>query len=390
VRSRPPIALLTALLLASCTSYDAADTVEDVHPNRLVIVGADALVGPDLKPASGISIAVEDGSITAVGPDGDVPVPTGSLRIDGAGLTLIPGFIDSHVHVGFHPPQESVAGGVTTVRDLGWPPERIFPLVERSRSADFDGPTILAAGPIVTVPGGYPEKAGWAPPGTGAPIESEEEAEAVVESARRAGASVIKVALDPPAGPTLSNELLRAVVEAAHERKLKVTAHIHGLSELRKAVTAGVDELAHMLMSSEEIPDDLIAEMVGRGMTVVPTLSIRSGRDRATAIGNLRRFRAAGGRVVYGTDLGNGGPQPGIDPLEIQAMQEAGMAVADIVRSATIGAARWIGLEHVGALRPGWRADIVGVRGDLAEGTDVLSAVDLVIKGGRVIRGGDG
>lgn len=381
------VALLLALLFAGCASNEGPESGGRMEPEVLALAGGTVLVGPELRPLRDGVVVIEDGVIAGIGRPEDVSIPSDARRIDTRGLTLFPGFIDAHVHIGFYPPVEVVAGGVTTVRDLAWPPELIFPLVESSASDDFEGPTILAAGPMITVPGGYPESAGWAPPGTGAPVTSADEARDAVARAHDLGASVIKVALNPPAGPTLPLELLEEVVTAAHERGLKVTAHIYGLDELRKAIEAGVDELAHMLMSSEAIPEPMLQRMVDQDMAIVPTLSVRYGLERRGAIDNLRRFIALRGRVVYGTDLGNAGPAPGIDRREIKAMAKAGMSPIDIVRSATVNSASWLGLDDVGVLEDGGQADIVGVRGELGDAR-ALTGVELVLRRGRVVREG--
>jgi imidazolonepropionase-like amidohydrolase len=237
---------------------------------------------------------------------------------------------------------------------------------------------------MLTAPGGYPLAAGWAPQETGRPVADPAEAsEAVVEQVER-GAAVIKIALNPPAGPVLHEATLRAIVTAAHENGRRVTGHVHGLSELRKAVDAGVDELAHMLMSQERIPDSLLELMVRQDITVVPTLAVRFGRDRRKAIDNTRRFLAAGGRVVYGTDLGNAGPRPGIDPREVKAMTSAGMSPTEIIASATVESARYLGLERAGVLAPGMRADIVALQGDAVATAKALTRVVMVWRDGRL------
>lgn len=363
-----------------------ADSVATMSERQLVIHADGALVGPDLAPVEDPVVIVEGATISAIGPAEAIDAPPGATEVDATGLTLVPGFIDAHVHIGFYPPGDVVAGGVTTVRDLAWPPEKIFPLVVRSRADDFDGPTIVAAGPMLTVPGGYPLHAAWAPEGTGVPLVSPAEAEDAVERVAAQGAIVIKVGLDPHVGPTPSKELLAAIVDAAHERGLKVTAHIYGLDELEKALVAGIDELAHMLMSSERIPGEVLERMVDASLAVVPTLSCRWGRDLEVARDNLARFVTAGGLVIYGTDLGNDGPRPGIDPTEVSAMNAAGMPPLDIVRSATVDAAGWLGLDETGILAPGMSGDIVGVRGDVAGDAGALTRVELVVRRGRVVR----
>ncbi len=275
------------------------------------ISGATVLLGHDLRPER-VDLMIDGGHIAAVGPD----LPASEATVEATGYLLVPGFIDAHVHIGFVDPGDVVRGGVTTVRDLAWPPADIWPLVADSARPDFNGPRIIAAGQMLTAPGGYPTTAGWAPPGTGLEVNSPSEAMAAVARQAEAGAAVIKVALNPPAGPVLDDATLAAIVSAASERNLKVTGHVHGLDQLEKALDSKMDELAHMLMSEEEIPPRTIERMVATGMVVVPTLSVREGRDLELAIQNLTTFIKSGGEVVYGTDLGNEGPRPGIDARE--------------------------------------------------------------------------
>ena len=345
------------------------------------------MLGRELEPVADATLLVQGGQIIAAGPGPEIRVPEAAEVIDASGTTLAPGFIDAHVHIGFFEPRSVVAGGTTTVRDLAWPPELIFPMVEASRVDDYPGPTILAAGPMITAPGGYPTNAAWAPPRTGREVTSPGDGRTAVAEAADQGATIIKIALDPPVGPVLDAGTLAVIVDAAHERGLKVTGHISGLDELRKALAAGVDELAHMLMSAERIPDPLIEEMVAAGMAVVSTLSIRFARDRKLAIDNLRRFREAGGRVLYGTDLGNEGPQPGIDKREVRALERAGLDALDIIRAATVEAAEWLGLERVGVLAENMDADIIAfTSGDALSDARALTEVSMVIRRGRRIR----
>lgn len=353
--------------------------------NTIAISGGRALAGAALEPLDQATILVEDGTIAAVASE---PAGGDAARFDASGMTLLPGFIDAHVHIGFYAPEQLLAGGVTTARDLGWPPERIHPLARASRAADFAGPLLLAAGPMLTAPGGYPSRAAWAPPGTAREIASDADAVDAVDQTIAEGASIIKVALNPPVGPTLDHDSLKAIVARAHACRLKVTGHIYGLDELEKALDAGVDELAHMLMSPERLPTWMIDRLVSQGVVVVPTLAIREGGDLEVAVENLRRFRDSGGRIVYGTDLGNSGPGPGIDPREIAGMVEAGMDAAAIVGSATVQSASWLGLSTKGVLAPGYDADIVGVRGDPTKDPGVLSDVALVCRGGRIFSAG--
>jgi imidazolonepropionase-like amidohydrolase len=336
------------------------------------------LVGPRLEPVRGGTVTIERNEIAAVGLRG----VTADV-VDLPGTTLLPGFIDAHVHIALADPGSVLRGGVTTARDLAWTPEEIWRLVERSQDELFDGPRLMAAGRMLTVAGGYPMKAGWAPAGTGRVVSSPEDAAHAVEEQADAGACVIKVALNEAVGPTLDRDVLGAIVHSAHMRGLKVSGHVTGMRELNKALDAGVDELAHMLMSHERIPKETIARMVEQGMTVVPTLSCRFGADRDTALDNLTGFLHAGGRVVYGTDLGNEGPEPGIDKREIAAMVLAGMSGHQIIASATVESAAWLGLSDTGFLVPEARADLLAVAGDPLTDPSALTNVAAVWRGGR-------
>jgi len=349
----------------------------------LALTGGTAYLGRDLCPVTDAVVVTHGRRIAAAGPATEVTIPPDARVIDVGNGTLVPGFIDAHVHIALADPGEVLRRGVTTVRDLAWPPEQIFALARRSREPDFDGPLVVAAGPMLTVAGGYPITAAWAPEGTGRAVASEDDASAAVAGLARSGASVIKVALNPPAGNVLDAAVLRTICDSSHEHGLRVTAHIHGLDELHKALDAGVDELAHMLMSPEILPDETIARLVGSDVCIVPTLSIFPPGPTEIATQNLSRFVARGGRVVYGTDLGNEGPGPGIDLLEVTRMEAAGIAVPDIVRAATVDAASWLGLTSKGALAPGMDADIVAIEGAVTQAAD-LARVAHVVREGRV------
>ncbi|MEA2485578.1 MAG: hypothetical protein QOD46_689 [Actinomycetota bacterium] len=346
-------------------------------------VGGSALAGRDLELISQATVVVTDGTITAVGDLNSVAVPAGSEIVDVAGMTLLPGFIDAHVHIAFAEPHTVVAGGVTCVRDLGWPPDEIFGWVRESESHAFDGPRMLAAGAMLTAPGGYPTRAAWAPAGTGAEVRSPSDAKDIVEDMVGRGAAIIKIALNPPVGPTLDSATLGAIVDAAHAAGLSVTGHIYGVHELEKALDAGVDELAHMLMGTEPIPEPMIERMVDQPMTVVPTMAIRTGTELDVAVQNLANFVAAGGRVVYGTDLGNAGPGPGIDPGEIAHMASAGMSPRAIIASGTTVAAEWLQLGDTGVLECGRNADLIAVQGDPVSDLSALSDPEMVFRRGR-------
>lgn len=312
-----------------------------------------------------------DGSrVRFVGPAWEAPDADEEVRGD---WFLLPGIVDHHVHIGLSDPRAVLRGGVTAVRDLGWPPEDVFPLADISQATDWDGPAIAAAGPMITARAGYPTRSGWAPPGTGLEVEGPEEAAAAVGRIAAQDPAVIKVALNAEAGPTLTDSELLAVCVAAHGRGLAVTAHVQGRGQAERALGAGVDELAHCPWA-ERLGDEVV-QALARITAVVSTLDIHAGDPRAlgTAIDNLRRFAAAGGRVRYGTDLGNGPIPPGVHLGEVRHVAEAGLETAAILRSMTLS-----------PIRVGAEADLVGVAGDPFEDLGALGRVGLVIRGGTV------
>jgi imidazolonepropionase-like amidohydrolase len=162
-----------------------------------------------------------------------------------------------------------------------------------------------------------------------------------------AGASVIKVVLHS-GGPALADDVLAAILDAARLRRLPVIAHAEGAGMAQRAVRAGVDVLAHVPFS-EHLHGETIAAAVADGMAWISTLAIHAGSpDAAVARTNLERFAAAGGRVLYGTDLGNtqAGPQPmGVSAAELSALQDAGIRGPELVRTLTDG---WPGLSVAG------------------------------------------
>jgi imidazolonepropionase-like amidohydrolase len=348
-------------------------------PPTLAVVGAAVFDGSGRAPVAGRTVVVAGGRIERVGAAAEVVPPAGALVVDGAGATLLPGLVDLHVHLGFSSAARVLAGGVTTVRDLGWPAGRLAVL--REEAADpRRSPRLLAAGQIVTVPGGYPTRAAWAPPGTARPVDGAAEAAAAVADLAAAGAAVIKVALDDRVGPTLPAPVLAAVVEAAAGHGLGVTAHVGGAAEAAKALAAGVGELAHWPFDPAGLPDPLV-DALAEATVAVPTLHIDPSAARRAGV---RRFVARGGRVLYGTDLGNQGPPPGVDVRELRLLVEAGLEPGQALAAATSRAAAHLGLDDRGRVEPGARADLLLVDGDPLADLANLERVRLVTRDGWV------
>lgn len=196
---------------------------------------------------------------------------------------------------------------------------------------------VAFAGQFLTAPGGYPGKQGWAPAGSVREIGTVADAVAAVDAQCRAGASVVKVMLNAQAGPLLDPDVLAAVVRRAHENDTPVVAHAEGVGQAVRAFAAGADLLAHTPFS-ERIVDELVDAMASR-MTWISTLDIHGwgdyGDDFARASDNLRRFHAHGGRVLYGTDLGNGPLPVGLNRREIDALLAIGMSPDEVLGALT-------------------------------------------------------
>jgi hypothetical protein len=249
----------------------------------------------------------------------------------------LPPFIDHHVHLHLVPGAALVAGGIAAVLDLGGDP------IVLARRAAQGFPHVAFAGAFLTAPGGYPADRSWAPPAIVREVSSASlhpgapgGAATAVDEQASCGASVVKVALHADAGPVFDAATLGAVVAAARERGLPVVAHVEGEGMLRLALDAGVDALAHTPFTEVAAPD-LIARAVASGQRWITTLDIHrdSPAVQARAVDNLRAFAAAGGAVLYGTDLGNGDLPAGVNAREVAAMVQAGLSPAAIMRAFT-------------------------------------------------------
>jgi len=356
------------------------------------IVGATVLSGPELEPIEDAVVLFSD-VILAIGRKEQVTVPPDASVVECTGRTLLPGLIDTHVHTQLHPVRRLITGGLTTVRDLGWAPEIVLPFAKKSATWGVLGPSVLAVGPIITEPDGYPRHALWhGAQITAYELRSATEARALVNSLVEQGAWGIKFAVDDRRGPTLPSNVISALIEEAHLLGKKVTAHVGTVVELKKVLDAGVDELAHMLMADESIPNELLAQMVEDKVAVSSSLMFRDAHDYSTAIDNSSRFLELGGLLLYGTDIGNGGatplitgPTPGVEIREFIALTQAGMSQRQAITSATSAAASWLELENVGQVTVGFQADLLLVRGAPHQEMKHIGNIEQVWRAGAAV-----
>jgi hypothetical protein len=245
---------------------------------------------------------------------------------------LMPGLVDRHVHLGLVNAAALAGTAVVEVHDLGWVP-RI------ARSWKVDRPTgglVKIAGPFLTAVGGYPADRAWAPAGSVRELAGPSDGVRAVEEAAAHRHDFIKVVLHSGAA-LLDDATLDAVVRAAHRQRLPVCVHAEGRGQARRAFDAGANILVHVPWT-ESLPDDLLQTMVG-SMTWISTFAIHPDADRETALDNARRFIQLGGRLRYGTDMGNdmyAGPTPaGPRSEEISALGQAGLAGDTLLESLT-------------------------------------------------------
>lgn len=254
---------------------------------------------------------------------------------------LLPGWCDHHVHLQLLPPAalESLAeGGISRVIDLGGDPDVLAALAE----PDPFAASLEFAGAFLTAPDGYPSDRAWAPAGSWREIASADDAELAVAEQLVAGASRIKIALNAAAGPVWNDALLAEVVAEARAAALPIVAHVEGPGQADRAITVGVDVLAHAPFS-ETVPDALIAQAVAQGQRWVSTLAIHEPDAQAIGIANVRAFREAGGELLYGSDLGNGDQPLGLNPAELAALAAAGLDETAVLRALVggFGRGRW-------------------------------------------------
>ncbi|WP_181813677.1 amidohydrolase family protein [Gaiella occulta] len=318
-----------------------------------------------------VAVAVEDGKVVAAG---RLRIPSGARVLRFQNATILPGLIDLHVH---DSPQLLLRDGVTTTRNLGEPVARLRPPYAA------DGyPRIVAAGPIITVPGGYPT---GRLPELAAPVASASEAVATVDMLAAKGAALIKIGLETGRDgslPTLSSEEVRAIVSEAHRLNRLVTAHVLEGKGLAIALAGGVDEIAHMPCLG--VTPAQIAELAKRRIPVVGTLHVERLSGRCPdGVANARAFIRQGGTLLYGTDLPNVPPR--LDLTELSLMRQAGMTPTQVLIGSTKLAGQQLGIAKLGTLAVGAPADILVVKGDPTRVLSALAHPLLVIARGKAV-----
>jgi imidazolonepropionase-like amidohydrolase len=377
--------------------------------NALLISNARLIDGLGGDPVDGTDILLDAGVVTAIAPTGRLTLGSERLRrIDAAGLTVMPGFFDCHIHASTSPTQSALDGiveaesaktlravphlrdtllaGVTTARDLAGADSGFRDSIAEGV---IPGPRLLIALRILSITGGHGDSRAVnglvldSGPGAGAIADSPEGFLRATREVVREGADWIKIAAtggmgsprSHPEGGGLSEAEMRVVVDEADRHGVAgVAAHAIGTRGIAAAVRAGVRSIEHGYL----VDDDAIAEMIARGTYLVPTLSTLTrplapgtapwvAAKRRTTVERagerLRAALAAGVPMALGTDAGI--VAHGENLRELALLVEYGLTPMQAILAGTANAARMNRIhDEVGTIEVGMRADLVGTRVD--------------------------
>lgn len=361
---------------------------------------------------------IENGQVRHVGQNLDLP--DNLPRLDGRDHTLIPGLIDAHVHTFGTTLNDALRFGVTTVLDQFTDPA----LVATKRAARLEigvstEADIFSAGMLATAPGGHGSQFGVPMQTLSGPGEATE----WVRARKSEGSDWIKIVLEDGIPyvqkiPSLSMVTAAALVEAAHTEGLAAVVHASTLAHALEAMAIGVDGLVHV-WHDEVITSADARRLAEADIFVVPTLSgIVSSEDSAiveliqgtddsmlspmqkqslanrfpstfqgdVAMENIRRLRAAGVRLLAGTDSPNPGTAAGISMHgEFRLLTRAGLPPAEVLAAGTSVAADAFGIPDRGRIVEGSLADLVLVRGDIQANVTYSHDIVAVWKDGYLV-----
>jgi len=408
----------------------AAEPVTFVQAGRLL---ADPASG---KVVAEKTLVIQDGKVVRIA-DGYVSEPGGKV-VDLKDRFVLPGLIDSHVHltsqqnpnsrlegvtqsastqamVGARYARRTLLAGFTTVADVGGDNEAIFALRDATARGDVPGPRILAAGSAISVHGGHADVNGLREDvmhvlRPHSVCSGPDDCRRAVREQVWLGADLIKITatggvLSNTAaglGQQFSDEELAAIVDSAHRMGRRVTAHAHGLDGVNAFLKAGGDSIEHgtYLDASSTVlfkksgaylvPTLMAGDFVARiaaspGNFFTPAQSAKALEAGPKMVDMARRAHAAGVKIAFGTD--SGVSAHGDNAQEFALLVKAGLTPLEAVQTATVGAADHLGLSsQIGALTPGHAADLIAVQGDPLSDVTVLETVGFVMKGGTVYK----
>lgn len=383
-----------------------------------------------------MAIVIEGNRIEKICPAQEVsPVPADEL-IDLSDKFVMPGLIDAHVHTAMmgtevevdsvfakrsigdlalgslKNAQKDLLAGFTTLRDVGGTNFEEIAVKKAIENKTFWGPRIVASGKPITATGGHADSH-FAPhtniDGAGFVCNSPDEIRAAVRKNMKYGAEVIKIIAtggvmsfgDDPKCSELTLEEMKAAIDTANLRGNITAAHAHGSEGIKIAVKAGITSIEHGMLMDEEC----IRLMAEHGTYLVPTIIAAKGIAEGEKFGlpqwmtekaktvienhyeNIRKCKAAGIRIGFGSDAGVSLDFHGEQTKEAEYLQEAGLTPAEILIAATRTNAEMMRYDdRIGTLEAGKLADIVAYDNSPLEDIRTLNAVSFVMKDGDIIK----
>lgn len=375
-------ALVLCLLLALSLGGGAMASGEPSGEPEGSIVLRGAKLLDSYYNGQALDVLVENGVIAAIGKD-----LTGDREIDLSGCTLMPGMIDSHVHVagsgGYNIDLLTTWAkhGITSVREEGMlstSGEMEFkPLIDESNAAG-GAAYLVSCGKYLDVTGGY----GMGPTGNmGIVVETAEEAAAEIEYKASLGYPQVKIGINSDE-KRMTAEQFEAIIDTAHENDMPVAAHVNYARHLEELVGYGIDEAGHT--PSDEMSGTLIDGMVEAAVSM-NTSGAENYED--IKIANLKAFYEAGGIITVGTDLMRN-YDTCMEALsgEMAVLAKAGLSVQEVIACATRNNARALGL-HTGEIAVGYEADFLAVSGAVDESFAALNDPAFVMSDGVIMVG---
>jgi imidazolonepropionase-like amidohydrolase len=426
------VSLGAALLATTSVAAQTTDVVTVIHAGKL-------LDKPGNPPRGPSTLIIRNGKIAQL-LSGHQPGPAGATLIDLKDKFVLPGLIDSHVHLDSDAggnaalieavtdsparaayraagnAKKTLMAGFTTVRNMGDGTGATLALRDAVAVGELPGPRIIDAGRSISTTSGHMDATLSVSEDLHASIGQENLCDGV-ESCRQAirkqvrrGVDVIKIAttggvnsrIGAGLGRQLFDDEVKALVDTAHLYGKKVAVHAHGDDGVNIALAAGADSIEHGTM----LTDESIKLFKAAGAYYVPTLSTVNGYlERLAANPNayppdvlakvqwrigvtgksLAKAYPAGVKIAFGTDAGVS--KHGRNADEFELMVKHGMPASAAIQAATMNAATLLGVEkEVGSLEPGKAADVIAVAGDPITDITTLKSVRFVMKDGRVFK----
>ncbi len=413
----------TASSVAACLSMLtlASPPAGAAEPAVQALRAATIYTAPDATPIVNGTVLIREARITSVGPVDKDAEATPPLAAQCDGGVILAGFQNSHVHLNgsaftnarTKPAAELEQGltalltrwGFTTAFDIASDRDNTLAIRTRVNKGELKGPRILTAGWPLFPHDGLPIYLDHLDPAFRDRLpqpDSVDAALAVVRQNLDAGADATKLFIVTPQGrgrvKQMKPEIAAAAVDETHRRKKLAFAHPTDIDGVRAALQAHVDILAHPPLGvPAPWPKPLMDQLRAEGVSMIPTLKLlryeldkeQVPKDIAERIVNesvqeFGKFAAAGGKVLFGTDVDY---MTDMDPTEeYELMGKAGMSAMEILASlTTVPAARWNETGRRGRIAPGLDADLVVLEADPAQDVKRFAAVKCVVRGGKVI-----